>query len=214
MKILETSIRSKLGRRPAKRFSRGSFMISVLGAAIALTACATNPTAQQPGTNSTAATETVAASGADSLPVDSSLIDTPRDSSPADSSAEGSSKTYAEDGVAISGADPVAYFTDEAYVPGSADYTYEWQGTTWQFVSSENRDLFAANPEQYAPEYGGFCAWAVAAKKTLVPTDPNAWSVVDDKLYLNANQKVQSNWIKDIPGFIAQANSNWPSLSQ
>jgi len=177
-----------------KRFSKcGAWVVGALGVAIALTACATSPTAPQ--SSSPAPAETAEPSTANA---------------PADSF----SKTYAEDGVAISGADPVAYFTDEAYVPGSADYTYEWEGTTWQFASQENHDLFAANPEQYAPEYGGFCAWAVAAKDTLVPTDPNAWSIVDGKLYLNANQKVQSNWAKDIPGFIAQANINWPSLTQ
>ena len=186
--------RSEMSTLKGKRFSKGGALVAgALGVAIALTACATSPTAPQ--SSSPAPAETA-------------------ESSTANSPADSASKTYAEDGVAISGADPVAYFTDEAYVPGSADYTYEWEGTTWQFASQENRDLFAANPEQYAPEYGGFCAWAVAAKDALVPTDPNAWSIVDGKLYLNANQKVQSNWAKDIPGFIAQANINWPSLSQ
>lgn len=123
-------------------------------------------------------------------------------------------KTYVEDGVAIQGADPVAYFTESAYVPGSAEYTSEWNGVTWQFASAENRDQFASDPEQYAPQYGGFCAWAVAAKNALVAIDPNAWSVVDGKLYLNVNKKVQSNWQKDQPGFIARANENWPTLSQ
>ncbi|WP_121969644.1 YHS domain-containing (seleno)protein [Leptolyngbya sp. BC1307] len=123
-------------------------------------------------------------------------------------------KTYLKDGVAISGADPVAYFSEAAFVPGSADYTYEWQGATWQFASAENRDRFASNPEQYAPEYGGFCAWAVAAKNALVPTDPNTWSIVDGKLYLNANQQVQNRWQADEPGFIAQADSSWPTLAQ
>ncbi|NJM96379.1 MAG: YHS domain-containing protein [Phormidesmis sp. RL_2_1] len=121
---------------------------------------------------------------------------------------------YVKDGVAISGADAVAYFTESAFVPGSAEYTYEWQGASWQFSSAENRDTFAQNPEQYAPQYGGFCAWAIAAKKALVPTDPNAWKVVDGKLYLNANSKVQSQWEKDIPGFIATGDENWPAVSQ
>ncbi|MGB3296485.1 MAG: YHS domain-containing (seleno)protein [Phormidesmis sp.] len=128
--------------------------------------------------------------------------------------APATTKTYVEDGVAIQGADPVAYFTQSAYVPGSAEYTYDWNGVTWQFASAENRDQFASAPEEYAPQYGGFCAWAVAAKNVLVAVDPNAWSVVDDKLYLNANKKVQSTWQKDQPGFIVQANENWPTLSQ
>ena len=122
-------------------------------------------------------------------------------------------KIYAEDGVAIKGADPVAYFTDESFVSGSADYTHEWSGTTWQFSTAENRDLFAANPEQYAPQYGGYCAWAVG-QNALAAIEPTAWSVVDGKLYLNANERIQARWSQDIPGNIALAEENWPGLSQ
>ncbi len=122
-------------------------------------------------------------------------------------------EVYTESGIAISGADPVAYFNDSAFVEGSVDYTYDWQGVTWQFASAENKDLFVSNPETYAPQYGGYCAWAVGVKKTLVPTDPNAWKIIDGKLYLNANEKVQATWVKDIPGNIALADTNWPELS-
>ena len=128
-------------------------------------------------------------------------------------STSDSSNIYTESGVAIKGADPVAYFTEETFVEGSADYTHEWGGATWQFSTLENRDLFAANPEQYAPQYGGYCAWAVG-QNTLAAIDPNAWSIVDDKLYLNANERIQERWSKDIPGNIALAEENWPSLSQ
>lgn len=119
---------------------------------------------------------------------------------------------YAQDGIAIEGADPVAYFTQEAFVEGSADFTHEWKGVTWQFASAENRDLFASEPEKYAPQYGGYCAWAVG-QNALAAIDPNAWSVVDGKLYLNANDRIQSRWNKDIPGNIALADANWPKLS-
>lgn len=172
-----------------RRERGGVATLAAIGLAIALTACGGSPTAEQPSTGqpTTEATQPTDAMNA---------------------------TLFVEDGVAIAGADPVAYFTEEAYVPGSAEFTHEWQGTTWQFSSAENRDLFAANPEEYAPEYGGYCAWAVAAKNQLVPIDPEAWSVVDGQLYLNANQKVKSNWLKDVPGFIAQANENWPSLSE
>lgn len=185
-------------RRSKRLVGKGSLVAGGLGLAIALTACGGSPT-------------TEATTNSPTEPVES----TTEIEAPATSDAPAAATpTYAEGGVAISGADPVAYFTEEAYVPGSADYTYDWNGTTWQFASEENRDLFAAAPEQYAPEYGGFCAWAVAAKETLVPTDPNAWSVVDGKLYLNANQRVQNTWEEDIAGFIARANSIWPGLSQ
>lgn len=170
--------------------------------AIGLSACSPTETAlPEPTAAPTSSTEPAPAA------------ETPADTAAA-SPETAVTKTYLKDGVAISGADPVAYFSEAAFVPGSADYTYEWQGATWQFASAENRDRFASNPAQYAPEYGGFCAWAVAAKNTLVPTDPNAWSIVDGKLYLNANQQVQNRWQADEPGFIAQADSNWPTLAQ
>jgi len=113
--------------------------------------------------------------------------------------------------VAIKGTDPVAYFTEGQPLPGRAEFEYEWQRATWRFASAENRDLFANNPEQYAPEYGGYCAWAVSQGYTA-PIDPNAWKIVDGKLYLNFNRRIQQRWEKDIPGHIAQANQNWPQV--
>jgi YHS domain-containing protein len=118
---------------------------------------------------------------------------------------------FVEEGVAIRGADPVAYFTQSQYVPGSAQFTYEWMGATWQFSSAEHRDLFATNPEQYVPQYGGFCAWAVSQGKTA-PVDPTSWKIVDGKLYLNFNKSIQERWEKDIPGNIDKANQNWPAV--
>ncbi len=116
-------------------------------------------------------------------------------------------------GLAIRGADPVAYFTEGQPVLGSAEFEYEWQGTTWRFSSAEHRDLFAAAPEDYAPQYGGFCAWAVSQGYTA-PVDPNAWKIVDDKLYLNVNQRIQRRWESNISGHIAQADANWPGVLQ
>jgi YHS domain-containing protein len=117
---------------------------------------------------------------------------------------------FADEGVAIRGADPVAYFTQNAYVPGGPEFSYDWQGATWQFSSAENRDLFASNPEQYAPQYGGYCAWAVSQGYTA-PVDPTAWKVVDGKLYLNYDAGIQKRWARDIPGNIAKADQNWPT---
>ncbi len=120
---------------------------------------------------------------------------------------------YSEGGIAIDGTDPVAYFTENAPVAGSADYTYEWGGATWQFSSAENRDLFASDPEAYAPQYGGHCAWAVAQGQSA-PTDPDAWRIVDGKLYLNLNNNIQARWERDIPGNITKADANWPEVSE
>ncbi|MEL7314135.1 MAG: YHS domain-containing (seleno)protein, partial [Cyanobacteria bacterium J06559_3] len=119
--------------------------------------------------------------------------------------AESPLAVYVEDGVAIQGADPVAYFTEDGYVQGSDEFTHEWNGATWHFASAENRDAFAGEPEAYAPEYGGFCAWAVSQGNTA-PIDPTAWKIVDGKLYLNYDDSVQARWSEDIPGNIAKAD--------
>jgi len=114
-------------------------------------------------------------------------------------------------GVAINGYDPVAYFADGRAVEGSADITADWQGATWRFSSAQHRDAFLADPEKYAPQYGGYCAFAVARGYTA-KTDPDAWSIVDGKLYLNYSQGVRATWSQDIPGNISSANANWPKV--
>jgi YHS domain-containing protein len=112
---------------------------------------------------------------------------------------------------AIEGYDPVAYFEAGKPVEGDSDYAHEWMGATWYFASAANRDRFAADPEKYAPQYGGYCAWAVANGYTA-KIDPEAWSVVDDKLYLNYSKDVQSQWSQDVPGNITKGNANWPGI--
>lgn len=114
-------------------------------------------------------------------------------------------------GNAIDGYDVVAYFTDGRPVKGSGDHEFEWRGATWKFASAGHRDLFAKDPEKYAPQYGGFCAFGVS-RGYAVGIDPEAWRIVDGKLYLNYNREVQAEWVKDIPGFIAKADANWPKI--
>ncbi|MEM0943259.1 MAG: YHS domain-containing (seleno)protein [Pseudomonadota bacterium] len=114
-------------------------------------------------------------------------------------------------GTAIDGTDPVAYFTEGRPVEGSSDYTHEWNGATWRFSSADNLAKFSADPAKYAPQYGGYCAWAVAQGYTA-STDPNAWRIVDGKLYLNYNADVQTRWEADIPGHITSADGNWPEV--
>ena len=114
-------------------------------------------------------------------------------------------------GNAIDGYDPVAYHTEGRPVEGSGDFTYEWMGATWRFASAENRDLFVADPETYAPAYGGYCAYGVA-KGAKPGIDPEAWAIVDGRLYLNLSQKVQALWQEDIPGYIAKADQTWPTI--
>jgi len=122
-------------------------------------------------------------------------------------------RSYAEDGVAIRGTDPVAYFEEGRPVPGRPEFAFTWDGATWRFASAANRDRFAASPERYAPAYGGFCAWAVSQGYTA-PTDPRAWRIVEGRLYLNYDLSVQRRWERDIPGNIARAETNWPRLAR
>ena len=114
-------------------------------------------------------------------------------------------------GTAIDGTDPVAYFTEGRPVEGSSDITLDWNGATWRFSSVANRDLFAANPDLYAPQYGGYCAWAVSQGYTA-STDPEAWAIVDGKLYLNYSKGVQARWEQDVSGNITAADANWPKV--
>lgn len=114
-------------------------------------------------------------------------------------------------GRAIRGYDPVAYFTEGRPVQGSADITFEWKGAAWRFASEANRDAFRADPAAYAPQYGGWCAWAMAQGQTA-SVDPEAWDIIDGKLYLNYSRDVQSRWRKDIPGLVAKADALYPGV--
>jgi hypothetical protein len=114
--------------------------------------------------------------------------------------------------VALRGYDVVAYFTDAKPVAGRAEFEHRWQGARWRFDTAEHRDLFAAAPEKYAPQYGGFCAWAVSRNYTA-PVDPKAWTIVNGRLYLNYSLDVQDTWSQDRAGNIAKADANWPALS-
>jgi YHS domain-containing protein len=120
---------------------------------------------------------------------------------------------YSEEGVAIRGTDPVAYFTQNKPVKGKPEFTYKWGNANWQFASAQNRDLFAKNPAKYAPQYGGFCAWAVSQGYTA-STDPDAWKIDNGKLYLNYNSAVQWGWQKDVSGNVAKGDKNWPALAK
>ncbi len=113
--------------------------------------------------------------------------------------------------LAISGWGPVAYFTQGAPVKGSGSLEYKWNGATWRFSTPENLASFKTDPEAYAPQYGGYCAWAVSQGYTA-SSDPAAWRIVDGKLYLNYGTSVQRTWVEDIPGNIARANANWPKV--
>jgi YHS domain-containing protein len=112
---------------------------------------------------------------------------------------------------AIKGYDPVAYFTDKKPVKGKKQFTYRWQDATWYFASQAHLDLFKASPEKYAPQFGGFCAYGVS-RNYKVKIEPEAWTILDDKLYLNYDLDVSKTWNKDPAGYIKKANANWAKL--
>lgn len=112
---------------------------------------------------------------------------------------------------AVSGYDAVSYHTEGAPVRGSREFRTQWQGAEWRFASQDNLDLFLADPNAYAPAYGGYCAWAIAQGYTA-KGDPEFWRIVDGILYLNFDRSVQERWENDIPGFIEAANANYPSV--
>ena len=118
---------------------------------------------------------------------------------------------FSADGAAIHGYDPVAYFAEEKAVPGRPEFVHEYMGATWRFASAANRDAFAADPQKYAPQYGGYCAYAVSQGYTA-PIDPDAWSIRDGRLYLNYSLAVRIRWALDKDGHIAAADANWPKL--
>jgi YHS domain-containing protein len=118
----------------------------------------------------------------------------------------------AANGVAIQGYDAVAYHTQQLAVKGSRGFTHVWRGVTWQFASAENRDRFAKSPEAFMPEFGGFCAYGVS-RGYAVDVDPEAFAVVDGKLYLNYSKRVQKTWNEDRAGYITKARLNWPKVA-
>lgn len=112
---------------------------------------------------------------------------------------------------AIKGYDTVAYFTQGKPVQGSEKYSTEYNTATWLFASQENLELFVSNPEKYAPQYGGYCAYAVSQNSTA-SIKPELFTIVDGKLYLNYNQSVNDKWLANKENFIVQADQNWPGL--
>ena len=114
-------------------------------------------------------------------------------------------------GTAMQGYDPVAYFKEGKPVKGKSEFRYEWMSAKWYFANAANRDEFAKEPAKYAPQFGGYCAWAVSQGYTA-NIDPEAWKIIEGKLYLNYSKDVQKKWEQDIPGNIRKGQENWPRL--
>jgi YHS domain-containing protein len=112
---------------------------------------------------------------------------------------------------AIRGYDPVAYFKSSKPVKGKENLSFEWHGATWHFASQENLNAFKADPEKYAPQFGGYCAYAVA-KGSTAKTEPEAWKIVDGKLYLNYDLGIKEKWEANQADYIKKAHENWPGV--
>lgn len=118
---------------------------------------------------------------------------------------------------AITGTDVVAYFSlppEEDAIKGNDEFTYQWQGATWKFSNETNRQKFILNPEHYAPQYGGYYAFAVGSGKKGFTTSirPNSWTISDNKLYLNHNRSSYKLFIKNIEKRISKADAHWPEV--
>lgn len=121
---------------------------------------------------------------------------------------------FAPGGVAIGGADPVAYFAldaDADPVFGTSEHSIEWNGATWHFATAENLAAFTAAPEDYAPAYGGYCAFA-ASRGYVAETLPEAWTVTEGRLFLNYNLRIRRRWLRMLPDAIAEGDANWPGI--
>jgi YHS domain-containing protein len=118
---------------------------------------------------------------------------------------------FQKEGAAISGYDPVAFFSERKPVKGSAEHTVNWKEAKWQFASKANLDSFKAAPEKYAPQYGGYCAYGTADGHKA-PTEVETWTVLDGKLYFNYNKEVKNLWDKERPKYIEQADVNWEKI--
>lgn len=118
---------------------------------------------------------------------------------------------FNKDGVAINGYDAVAYFTKSQPVKGDKKFALVWNNATWYFASQEDLNLFKASPEKYAPQYGGYCAYGLS-ENHKAPTKPEAWSIVNGKLYLNYNMDVKADWQKNTAERIKKADTYWPAI--
>lgn len=119
-------------------------------------------------------------------------------------------EVFAPGGVAISGYDPVAYFTEDKPVPGRMDHALMWRGATWYFASADTMEAFEMNPAAYAPQYGGYCAYEMS-KGAVASTAPEAFTVTDGRLYLTHSMEFRAIWRQDIAGNVALADSHWPA---
>lgn len=116
-------------------------------------------------------------------------------------------------GLGLQGFDPVAFFTESKPVKGTPDHTVLHNGTIYRFASAQNKALFEMSPKKYEPAFGGYCAFGVS-KNVLVNIDPEAFQIVDGRLFLQYSKGARKDFSKDIKGNTVKADANWPVLVQ
>jgi YHS domain-containing protein len=134
--------------------------------------------------------------------------------------AAGGASAFADDsvntgyfgGVAIMGYDPVAYFTDGKAVKGSEEFSYDWLGTPWHFANAKHREMFMSEPLKYAPQYGGYCAGEVVFGSVTINIDPEAFKIIDGKLYLVYQKDAVTWFAKNASEVEPKATANWPKI--
>lgn len=120
-------------------------------------------------------------------------------------------ETFQTNGLAIHGYDPVGYFTDSAPIEGSPDHAVSHKGAIWRFASAANQAAFEGDPEKYGARFGGYCAWA-ASRGYIAPTVPEAWTIHENRLYLNYSIGVRRRWLRNIDANIRNGEANWPGI--
>lgn len=111
----------------------------------------------------------------------------------------------------VQGYDLISYHTGKRPIRGNGHYVSVYNGVTYMFSSEENKKAFDRQPEKYLPAYGGYCAFGVSVGKKFVG-DPEVWRIVDGKLYLNLDESIQDQWLKDVPGRLRAADKNWKKI--
>ena len=117
-------------------------------------------------------------------------------------------QVFTKNNIAVNGYDVVAYFTDSNAVKGTEEHAVSWKDAKWLFAKAEHASLFKANPDKYAPQYGGYCAFG-CSRGYKAKTDPDAWTIVNGKLYLNYNAAVKNTWSRDMENYIKKSDAAW-----
>lgn len=121
------------------------------------------------------------------------------------------SEIFAPEGLAIHGYDPVAILKESKTIEGLESLSHTWKGATWRFASRQNLEAFKSDPEKYAPQYGGYCAYGMS-RGYKASTEIDTWSIVNNKLYFNYNRDVKKEWEKERDSRIKTADENWKTV--